>query len=81
MAQSSSTLIGAGALLAILGVAGLLIPVFTTERPTEVAKLGPLTVQAEERTAHTIPPLVAGTALVLGVLLLGGGLYRSSRAS
>lgn len=76
MGRSMNMLMIAGAVLALLGVAGLAMPVFTTQQTTEVARLGDLKVQAREETSHAIPPLVSGSALVLGIILIGGGFYR-----
>ena len=73
MRSSMSALMIAGALLALLGVAGLAIPEFTTEHTSQVAKVGPVQVNATEHDSHFVPPLVAGGALVLGVVLLGAG--------
>jgi hypothetical protein len=75
MGRSTNALIIAGALLALLGVAGLAIPVFTTQQTKEVAHIGDLKVQAQEDTDHVIPPLIAGGALLLGLVLIGGGFY------
>ena len=65
-----------GAVLALLGVLGLAIPYFTTEQTKEVAKVGDLKLQTTESTTHFVPPMVAGGALVLGLVLIGSGLYR-----
>ena len=64
-----------GAILAILGLVGLATPVFTTSSTTNVATLGDLKVQATEHTSHAISPLVSGGVMVLGLVLLGAGLY------
>jgi hypothetical protein len=69
-------LVMGGAALAILGLIGLAIPVFSTQETKEVAKIGDLKLQATENTSHIIPPIVAGGALALGVVLVGAGLYR-----
>jgi hypothetical protein len=65
-----------GAALAVLGLIGLAIPVFTTHDTKEVAKIGDLKLQSTENTSHVIPPLLSEGALVLGVILIGAGLYR-----
>jgi hypothetical protein len=68
-----------GAILALLGIVGLAIPIFTTSQTTDVAKLGDLKIQSTEHSTHVVPlPLSAG-ALVLGVILIGVGAY-SKRA-
>ena len=65
-----------GAILAILGIIGFAIPVFTTQQTKDVAKIGDLKIQATESTSHVVPPLVAGGLLAVGVVLLGVGFYR-----
>ncbi len=65
-----------GAILAIVGLIGLAIPVFTTQQTKDVAKIGDLKIQATESTSHVVPPLVAGGVLAVGVVLLGAGFYR-----
>jgi hypothetical protein len=41
-----------------------------------VARIGDLKIQTTESTSHVIPPIVSSGALVLGVLLLGAGLFQ-----
>ena len=65
-----------GAILVIAGIVGLAIPVFTTQKTEEVAKIGDLKLQNTEDTSHTIPPIVSGGVLVLGVILIGAGFTR-----
>jgi uncharacterized membrane protein len=65
-----------GLVLVVLGVVGFAIPVFTTQETKEVARIGDLTLQNTEDTSHTIPPLLAGGALIAGLVLIGAGLYR-----
>lgn len=79
MGRSTNILMILGALLALLGVVGLATPQFSTLQTNDVAQIGDLKVQTQESTSHTIPPLVGGGALALGLILLGGGLYRSRR--
>lgn len=76
MTYSMNMLMTSGAVLMLLGLAGLTIPAFTTQQTTDVAKIGGLTVQMQEDEAHTIPPLVSGSALFLGIIMVSGGLYR-----
>ncbi len=67
-----------GALLALLGILGLAIPVFTTSETKDVVKLGELKIRNTERSTHVVPlPLSAG-ALILGVVLMGAGLYQKA---
>ena len=65
-----------GLMLIVLGVVGFAIPVFTTQETKEFARIGDLTLQNTEDTSHTIPPLLAGGALIAGIVLIGAGLYR-----
>ena len=62
-----------GAVVAFLGILGLAIPVFTTTQTKDVAKVGSLKIQANEETSHVVPPLVAGGAVVIGLILMGVG--------
>ncbi|HVB80872.1 MAG TPA: hypothetical protein VNE82_13110 [Candidatus Binataceae bacterium] len=64
-----------GVILAILGLVGLATPVFTTSSTKNVASLGDLKVQATEHSSHVIPPVVSGGVMILGVVLVGAGLY------
>ena len=65
-----------GLMLVVLGAVGFAIPVFTTQETKEVARIGDLTLQNTEDTSHTIPPLLAGGALIVGLVLIGASLYR-----
>jgi hypothetical protein len=69
-------LIMSGVALAVLGLIGLAIPVFTTQQTKEVAKVGDLKLQTTENEPHVIPPLLSGGALALGIVLIGAGFYR-----
>ena len=77
MGRSSMTgAMVAGVILVLLGLLGFAIPYFTTEQTRDVAKIGDLKVQTTENTSHSIPPLISGGALVLGVVLVGASFYR-----
>jgi hypothetical protein len=78
MGRTMNGLIVGGAALILLGLIGFAIPIFTTEQTKDVAKVGDLKLQTTESTTHIIPPILAGGALVLGVLLIGAGFYRKS---
>jgi hypothetical protein len=69
-------LILAGAIFVALGVIGLAVPIFTTQETSDVAKIGDLKLQSTENTSHSIPPLLAGSSLILGIVMVGGGIYR-----
>jgi uncharacterized membrane protein len=71
-----STLMIVGALLVLLGVIGFAVPEFTTRHTENVANVGPVHVNTTEHTNHFIPPGVAGAALAVGVVLIGGGLLQ-----
>jgi hypothetical protein len=66
----------AGVALVLLGLVGFAIPIFTTQQTKDVARIGDLKLQSTESTSHVIPPIVSGGALVLGVVLIGAGLYQ-----
>jgi len=65
-----------GAILAVLGILTFAIPAFTTQQTKEVAKVGDLKLQTTQETTHIVPPLVSIGALVLGLVLVGAGIYR-----
>jgi drug/metabolite transporter (DMT)-like permease len=65
-----------GALLAFLGILGLAIPIFTTSQTRDVAQLGDLKIQSTEQSTHVVPQALSAGALVLGVVLIGAGLYQ-----
>ena len=67
----------AGAIIALLGLLGLAIPVFTTSQTRDVAKIGDLKIQANEQTSHVVPPMLAGGALVIGLVMLDAGYIRN----
>jgi ABC-type nickel/cobalt efflux system permease component RcnA len=65
-----------GLILVLVGVLGFAIPVFTTQKTEEVARIGSLKLQNTEDTSHSIPPILSGGALVLGIILIGASLYQ-----
>jgi hypothetical protein len=66
-------LMACGIGLALLGLIGFAIPIFTTQQTNEVARVGDLKLQSTETTSHTIPPVVSGGALILGIVLIAAG--------
>jgi hypothetical protein len=66
-----------GAVVALLGLLGLAIPVFSTSQTKDVAKIGDLKIQANEETSHVVPPMLAGGALVIGLVLIGAGYLKN----
>ncbi len=65
-----------GSILVLLGILGFAVPMFTTQKTEDVARVGDLKLQTTENTSHTIPPVVSGGVLLLGVLLIGVGLHK-----
>ncbi len=65
-----------GVALVLLGLAALAIPVFTTQQTKEIARIGDLKIQTTEDKSFAGPPLVAGGAVALGLVLIGAGVYR-----
>jgi hypothetical protein len=66
-------IVAAGAILALLGLLGLAIPVFSTSQTKDVAKIGDLKIQSNEETSHVVPPMLAGGTLLIGLMLVGVG--------
>jgi len=73
---SKNALIILGAVIAILGLIGFVVPIVSTQSTKDVAKVGDIKLQTTERKSYEIPPLAAGGAVVVGVILLGIGLAR-----
>ena len=69
-----------GALLAFVGILGLVIPVFTTSQTKDVVNLGDVKIQSTERSTHVVPQALSVGALVLGVVLIGVGVYTKRSA-
>jgi hypothetical protein len=67
-----------GAVLVVLGILGFAIPYVTTQQTKDVAAIGDLKLQTTESRSYAMPPLVSGGALVVGVVLVGAGLYRKT---
>ena len=65
-----------GAVLILLGLLGFAVPYFTTQQTKDIAKVGNLKIQTTQHTTYAVPPLVSGGGIVLGVVLLGAGMYR-----
>ena len=54
------------------------MPEFTTNETKNVVTLGDLKVQANEPTSHSVQPIVRGAATIVGLVLVGSGLYLKS---
>lgn len=65
-----------GVALVFLGLLGFAIPVFTTHRTEDVARVGDLKIQTTENTRHDIPPLFSGGVMLFGVVLIAASLYQ-----
>jgi hypothetical protein len=74
------SIIWLGALLAMLGILGFAIPVFTTSQTKDVIRLGELKIQSTEQPTHVIPQALSIGALVLGVILIGAAVYTKREA-
>jgi drug/metabolite transporter (DMT)-like permease len=59
-----------GILLIVLGVVGLALGGFSFTQKEKVLDVGPIEATAEDKETVPIPPLVAGLALVGGVVLV-----------
>jgi predicted transporter len=64
-----------GAIIALLGVLGLAIPVFTTSQTRDVASLGDIKIQSTEQSTHVVPVALSASGLLLGLVLIGAGVY------
>jgi hypothetical protein len=67
-----------GAIILLLGIAGIAVPYFTTQQTKDVADVGPLHVRATEHQTHAIPPLLSEAAVVVGAVLMGVAFVRRS---
>jgi hypothetical protein len=65
-----------GAVLTLLGVLGLAAPVFTTSQTKNVVDLGDLKIQSTEHSTHSVPQALSAAVLLLGVVMVGAGLYQ-----
>lgn len=65
-----------GILLIVLGVVGLALGGFSFTQKEKVLDVGPIEATAEDKETVPIPPLLAGIALVGGVVLVAAGARR-----
>jgi hypothetical protein len=65
-----------GAILTLLGIMGLAIPEFTASQTKDVAELGDLKFQSTEQSTHVVPQALSGGVLILGVILIGVGVFQ-----
>jgi hypothetical protein len=64
-----------GVIFLIAGRLGFAIPVFTTQKTEDVVRLGDVRIQSTQDVSHNIPPILSGGLLILGVVLIGVGVY------
>lgn len=58
-----------GIILVVLGIAGFVIQGITVTSTEEVADIGPLEIQEEQKETYPIPPIASGAAILVGVIL------------
>ena len=66
-----------GLILVILGVVGFALGGFSFTHKEKVVDLGPIEASADKKESVPIPPILAGLALVGGVVLLVAGSRRT----
>ncbi len=59
-----------GVIFLVLGVVGLVHPVFNYHQQEEVAKIGPIKATVNEEKSLEIPPAVSITLLIAGIGLV-----------
>ena len=62
-----------GAIFVVIGVLVFAIPFFSVQETRDVARVGDLKLQTTESKTYSVPPLLGGTALVLGVAFISAG--------
>ena len=62
-----------GIVLIVIGVAGFALGGFSFTKKEKVLDVGPIEATADDKKTVAIPPLIAGIALVSGVVLLVAG--------
>jgi hypothetical protein len=65
-----------GVLLLVLGIVGFAFGGFSFTRHKKVVDAGPLQISADEQHSVPITPIVAGLAVVGGLVLIGVGATR-----
>ena len=66
-----------GLILVILGVVGFALGGFSFTHKEKVLDVGPIEASADKKESVAIPPVLAGLALVSGVVLLVAGARRT----
>jgi hypothetical protein len=62
-----------GIILIVIGVAGFALGGFSFTKKEKVLDVGPIEATADDKKMVGIPPLIAGIALVSGVVLVAAG--------
>ncbi len=62
-----------GVLLLVAGIAGLAVGTFQYTQKKNVFDAGPIHVQKTEKETFTVPPLAAGAAAAVGLVLVLAG--------
>jgi uncharacterized membrane protein YidH (DUF202 family) len=62
-----------GIILIVIGVAGFAMGGFSFTRKEKVVDVGPIEATADDKETVAIPPLLAGIAVVSGVVLVAAG--------
>lgn len=62
-----------GIILIVIGVAGFALGGFSFTQKEKVLDLGPIEATADDKKTVAIPPLLAGLALVSGLVLVAAG--------
>jgi hypothetical protein len=62
-----------GIILIVIGVAGFAMGGFSFTQKEKVLDVGPIEATADDKKTVGIPPLLAGIALVSGVVLVAAG--------
>jgi hypothetical protein len=66
-----------GIILIIVGVVGFALGGFSFTRKEKVLDVGPIEATAEDKESVPIPPVLAGIALVGGIVLVAASARRS----
>jgi hypothetical protein len=66
-----------GIILVVIGVAGFAMGGFSFTKKEKVLDVGPIEATADDKKTVGIPPLLAGIALVSGVVLVVAGARRA----
>jgi hypothetical protein len=66
-----------GLILVIIGVVGFALGGFSFTHKEKVLDVGPIEASADKKESVPIPPVLAGLALVSGVVLLVAGARRT----